>query len=362
MPANPYSIADDLQSQRPPRAPEKVIGVIASEPVRWTDAIWTYDVELENTGRMVPRVREHVPPYYQSGAGLRQIGDRVSLQRVSRTLWEIVADESTPASWPATGSQVYLETSVRLNRGGGETERKSDGWLQFYPGFGWFDVRRYLGVAADHITDEVSLVMSPILGTHLSVRTDRSTGPGLSAATAPGLLIDAPYGDHVRLRSWIAGADPHAYAVVDMDEDAITVAYSDTGDGITIDRENTRIRLALHSGGDLKSEIIMGTDAITLTAEDTVITIDDGGLTIADPGGGVSGDAVLALAALPDNVDAELTHKDTQRTTASRTDPTGRSHSHSYDDESLDIGRIYLRRTGANAIPIQDSPSLHVDG
>ena len=149
---------------------------------------------------------------------------------------------------------------------------------------------------------------------------------------------------------------------VRIDATEVTSVVHNAGGTLTNEVTQTATQTKLAVGSSGQTEILMTETAVTVTAQETVITVDDGGLNISDPGGGVSGDGVLALAALPDNVDAELTHQTTSRTTGEVTDPTGRRHSHDYGDVHLQRGRIYLKRTGANSIPIQDSPSLHVDG
>ena len=394
MPAMPHSVADDLQSHRPRRRPERQIGVIETEAVRWTDALWTYDVRLEATGRLLRRVREHVPPYYQSGAGLRQIGDRVSLLRLSRTLWEIVADESTPDNWGAASLPdhvVYERNDVREAISATDTRRTETSRVLIFPE--WAEVRARLIAERDAERLTTKLSLDPLLGSslvyyHFAAPAD-DDWYGIDLRPFPGLRfgsldpasydaqelslqmvdfrVDPPTHQRVTLHREDGITLDHTLASgqkgeVHITDEMVTSVIHDAGGALIneVTQTPTQIKLALGSSG--QTEILMTETAVTLTAQDTVITVDDGGLEIADPGGGVSGDGVIALAALPGSVDAELTHQDTSRRTDGATDPTGRTHRHSYDDRSLQVGRIYLRRTGAHAIPIQDSPSIHVDG
>ena len=108
-----YDPGDLITSLRG-RPPERgLIGTIASEPTFWSPGVFTYEVDIQDdisgTTFKVKRVRENVPWFYQSGGGLRQIGDRVFVNKLSRTVWEIAGDEITPERWDQEKPRVYLE-------------------------------------------------------------------------------------------------------------------------------------------------------------------------------------------------------------------------------------------------------------
>ena len=90
-----------------------ILGTIASDPTKWSTGIFTYDIDIDDEISGMPvrlrRVREQIPFFYQSGGGLRKIGDRVLLNRLSRTIWEIVGDEITPSNWQGGSPRVFLE-------------------------------------------------------------------------------------------------------------------------------------------------------------------------------------------------------------------------------------------------------------
>lgn len=96
--AEPYSPDEGLLGLRPRRRTEQAIGYIASEGLRWTDALWTYDVRLTD-GRLIRRVREQQDNIQQASPGVRSVGDKVAITRVSRTVWEISGSQIEPTTW-----------------------------------------------------------------------------------------------------------------------------------------------------------------------------------------------------------------------------------------------------------------------
>ena len=77
----------------------------------WAEGTFTYGVEVETAGGVLtlPRVQEAVSWWYQSGAGLRPIGQQVLVARVSRTRWEIVGDDPSTPVWENERPRAYLE-------------------------------------------------------------------------------------------------------------------------------------------------------------------------------------------------------------------------------------------------------------
>ena len=104
----------DLVSGLRSRPQERgLVGTIASDPTFWSPGVFTYEVDIQDdisgTIFKVRRVRESVPWFYQSGGGLRRVGDRVLVSKLSRTVWEIIGDEISPEGWEERKPRVYME-------------------------------------------------------------------------------------------------------------------------------------------------------------------------------------------------------------------------------------------------------------
>ena len=129
MPLDPtVSWTDYFQGLRTPPQPVPIVGTVLPNPkkggnapgdgIKLEDGAWVYSVGIVSSTTQKPLridgVRETVPAFYGDGAGRRYAGERVLLQKRSRTLWEIIGSEpqvyegDAPGSFIRAGVNAYI--------------------------------------------------------------------------------------------------------------------------------------------------------------------------------------------------------------------------------------------------------------
>ncbi len=250
------SISDTLSTLRRREEVADDLGVIVGDGVRWTDGLWTYDVRLESTGRLLRRVRESQPRFYQSGSGLYHAGDRVVIRRLSRTRWEIVGDAPTPANWgigaPSdggfSGPSVVLEDYQRLPYVPdvpGRQERVRSSWIELIPTALWMRGATHIARAGGRELRAVDLTALEGIGRLIARRADAGDSPP-RPPDATGLTVADGLVDEARLRYRHRDG---AHTDVLLDGDGVTIetpggSISIAPDGMTlsiVDADGQRI-------------------------------------------------------------------------------------------------------------------------
>ena len=283
-PAGVYDAADDIAAIRPRRRLERAIGVIDGPAIRYSDGLWVYRVLLESSGRVLRRVRDSVPTAYQTGAGLRQLGDRVSVIRVSRTVWEIAGDEPTPTSWNLTGSpdtpSVEYLTHRRLPSSSDPDDmpRVAGSRMRIYnDSFGF--ARGVLQASSPDGTAEDPVHQSA--GAHMI--TTEVPGQGqLRLYTgdtlfgfdgAPECVIELRgfgwgFGDSgIRLRATLPDGEERTIA---MDADGIVINLADERT-ITMDADGVDVRIQRADG--VERALVLDADGVDIVANDSGNTL-----------------------------------------------------------------------------------------